>query len=266
MYSFTVDDNIRFFEEANKNLYHSIFEVPYLKLMQNLHHKYDCKIQLNMFYSYTPNSFSLANCSNQFRNELKQNSDWLKFSFHAKHNNPIFPYDGRDGILLKDFDLVMEQLKRIAGEEAIALTTTLHYVTASLKDCDSLYKRGVRALIGMFYNKTGRDALKYYLTEKQMLILRERSFYKDSETNMIFARNDMVINQISISNLVPILEATINHQNQDNFIQIMIHEQYFYSDYKDFQPDFADKLHIVLNWLTENGYNSCFLEDRISCL
>ena len=42
------------------------------------------------------------------------------------------------------------------------------------------------------------------------------------------------------------------------------HSIYFYPDYINYQPDFAQKLHTVLDWLTENGYTSCFLEEAVS--
>ena len=43
----------------------------------------------------------------------------------------------------------------------------------------------------------------------------------------------------------------------------MIHEQYFYPDYKNYQPDFEEKIDAAFGFLTENGYESIFFEEYI---
>jgi hypothetical protein len=44
-------------------------------------------------------------------------------------------------------------------------------------------------------------------------------------------------------------------------LRVMIHEQYFYSDYHAYQPDFGEKLDQAFGLLRENGYESCFAEE-----
>ncbi len=91
-YCFTIDDNIRFLEEATRAHAASIFEVPYMKMLYRLHRQFAAKFQLNMFYRYEEGGFSLADAPDIFRSELEAASDWLKFSFHALQNEPPFPY------------------------------------------------------------------------------------------------------------------------------------------------------------------------------
>ena len=43
-------------------------------------------------------------------------------------------------------------------------------------------------------------------------------------------------------------------------IKIMIHEQYFYEDYKRYIPDFEEILASSFAFLTKNGYKSEFFE------
>jgi hypothetical protein len=43
----------------------------------------------------------------------------------------------------------------------------------------------------------------------------------------------------------------------------MIHEQYFYGDYKNYQPDFEEKLALALGFLANEGYESRFFEEMI---
>ena len=46
-------------------------------------------------------------------------------------------------------------------------------------------------------------------------------------------------------------------------IRVMIHEQYFYADYHAYQPDFEEKLEIVLSALVDEGYQSVFFEELL---
>jgi hypothetical protein len=43
----------------------------------------------------------------------------------------------------------------------------------------------------------------------------------------------------------------------------MIHEQYFYEDYRRYQPEFEEKLRSTFSFLCDNGYQSSFYEDLI---
>ena len=41
------------------------------------------------------------------------------------------------------------------------------------------------------------------------------------------------------------------------------HEQYFYADYFNYQPDYAEKLMVACEVLKENGYEFIFMQDLI---
>ena len=88
IYCFTLDDNIRFMENACRRKEPSLLQSPYLAMLFRQHKEFGCKFQLNMFYSYYPGSFSLADVPDTYKKELKENSGWLKFSFHACPDDP----------------------------------------------------------------------------------------------------------------------------------------------------------------------------------
>ncbi len=263
---FTIDDNIRFLEELHTKNAASIFESPYLRLLHRLYQQYACKTQLNMFFSNSPGSFSLADCTERYRDEFCENASWLRFSFHARHNLPAFPYAAARAPLLADFRQVMTQLERVVGPAALARTTTLHYATASRAGCRMLRQQGVLGLMGMFYNMPGKEALRYYLSPDEAQKLRGRSFWHDPVQNLVLARNDLILNQIPLRDIEGCLECAANAPNPDAFLQVMIHEQYFYQDYAQYQPDFADKLELCMSWLQAKGYAFCFLEERLAAI
>lgn len=258
-YCFTVDDNIRFLEECTKQKLSSIFTHPYLGMLRRMHLKYGVKVQLNMFYSYLPNVFSLSDVPDIWRMELEENSIWLRFSFHARHNAPPFPYeDAPAEWLLSDYRLVMSELRRIAGRAATEATTTLHYAFASKDACASLRQEGVRGLIGMFYPIGGRESLSYYLTPDQAAELRRHRIWRDIETDLVFACNSLILNKMACAEIVPTLD-----QLQLSFYHVMTHEQYFYPDYPAYQPDFEEKIASALAYFDQRGVCSCFFEDLI---
>ncbi|MFR4351837.1 MAG: hypothetical protein ACLT3H_09250 [Roseburia sp.] len=264
LYCFTLDDNIRFFEDACQAGCTSIFDAPYLGMLKRCHDRFGCKFQLNMFYSYEPDSFSLADVPDCYRQELKSNSDWLKFSFHARHNDPPFPYETDDVSLLEDYLDVLRELIRIAGVESVAKTTTLHYAAATQAGCKLLQRFGVQGFIGMFYDKAGKEGLHYYLPPSKWDSLRRGTFYTDPETNLLFAHNDIILNQKDRDAVIQTLKGldTLIVQNEHtHFVQLMTHEQYFYPDYINYQSDFEEKMTIALEFLQRNGYHSIFLEE-----
>lgn len=259
VYCFTLDDNIRFLAESACAGYTSLFQHPYLRLFQRMHRKYDAKFQFNMFYSYAPGGFSLADAPECWRQELEANADWLRFSFHARHNAPPFPYEGAEPeVLIEDYREVMKQLVRIAGCAATDATTTIHYVAATKDACRALEAQGVRGLIGMFYDLPGKEALRYYLTPEQAAQCRESGLWADPETGLTFAKNDAVLNTLELEQILPALAGKTKR-----FYHVMIHEQYFYPDYPAWQPDFAQKVELPLELFRQRGLKSCFLEEII---
>ena len=145
---FTIDDNIRFFEETEKNALASIFDNPYLAMLKRLHRKYSVKIQLNLFYE--KKSFNLSMFSNKYAREFDEASDWLKLSFHSKLEN-INPYkeSGYDEVY-RDGAAVNLEILRFAGERSLGKTTTLHFCTATKEGLSALYDIGILGLLGLY--------------------------------------------------------------------------------------------------------------------
>lgn len=260
-YCFTIDDNIRFLEEIAATHPASLFEHPYLAMLRRLHLRYHLCVQLNTYYSYTPDSFSLADFPSNYRQEFLNNSDWLKFSFHARHNDPAFPYDGASAEqVLRDYHDVTQNLARIMGEKSLGKTTTLHYAVATREACSALRAQGVVGLVGMFFDADRLSSLRYFLSPDEAALLRRKNFYREPTTGLLFARNHMVINTLAHSQLMPALNRLRVDSCFHGYLEVMIHEQYFYPDYEDYQPDFEKKLETVFLWMEHQKISSCFLE------
>lgn len=257
---FTLDDNIRFLEELTRQDCRRLDEHPYIALLQHLHEEYGAKFQLNMFFSYAKGGFSLADVPERFREEFENKSGWLKLSFHSAYNEPAFPYDGADAqTVLNDFDAVCRQLSRVAGPKSLGRTTTLHYVCATQETMRALRGRGMLGFVAMAYETSGRESLRYHLSDEQARTLRKNDWIYDAQTDLSFIRNQLIIDRVSLEQLPDGMSALLNKP----ILQLMTHEQYFYSDYERFQPDFAQKLTYCWQTLAREGYRAAFVEELL---
>ncbi len=250
-FCFTVDDNIRFIKELTYGNYDSIFDHPYIALYKRLHYEYGIKVQLNLFWEQ--GEFNLSMATDKFRNEFAENSDWLKLSFHSKREN-VKPYESSGYYeVCKDCADVHCEILRFASPSALAKTTTLHYCLATNDGLQALKDNGVRGLLGLYGTKN-QPRTSYQNTDEQCQKIREGEIL--DVDGIAYAAIDVVLNEFNTSEILSQLQKLSNRV----MIKVMIHEQYFYMDYRKYQPDFEQKLAKTFDFLTKNGYQSTFLE------
>ena len=253
-YCFTVDDNIRFLKEITENHYQSMFDHPYLAMYRRLHTEFGLKIQLNLFYRME--NFDLSQMSDAYYEEWKENSDWLKLSFHSDFEN-VRPYEfsGYDE-LYGDCKRVHEQILRFASHEVLANTTTIHYCLLTEGGLMAMEDNRVFGLLGLFgSNQNPRTS--YGIAESEAEKIRNGEILKIGKIS--FASIDIVLNCFSISEIL----EKLMHMKQRNCIRVMIHEQYFYGDYPAYQENFERKLETVFAFLETHSYASRFFEEML---
>jgi hypothetical protein len=262
-YRLSLDDNIWFLQDINKNanIYHSIFENPYLGFLKQVHDTYGTKIHLNLFYQ--TEGFNLSQMTDKYKPEWKENSGWLRLSFHALQNKPDKPYiqAGYDEVK-KDCDLVMNHIRRFAGEELMGPVTTLHWGEATVEGCRALRDAGYTGLAG-YFNVDDSEPVSYYLDMEKRKQLFKRFIWRDNREGIIFARMAIVINTVELDQIVPYLDNLGKDTHKPSYADLMIHEQYFYPFYKDYQPDYREKVLTAVKWAAENGYHPAFLSECI---
>ena len=252
-FCFTVDDNIRFFEELTRGEQKSLFDHPYLAAYQRLHERFDLKVQLNLFYQNE--SFNLTQMTDRFREEWRANSSWLKLSFHSKLEN-VKPYEfsGYDEVFC-DCQSVHREILRFAAPESLAKTTTLHYCLATDDGLRAMYDCGVRGLLGL-YGKIGAPRSSYQSTPEEGNLIRAGGVV--FRGGIAYSGIDIVLNSFSKEDIL----AQLREMRERDFVRVMIHEQYFYPDYRKYQKDFEEKLCATFEYLTQSGYGSIFFEEK----
>lgn len=250
-YRFSVDDNIWFLRDLSFGHYSSIFEHPYLKVYKDLHDRYGAKFQLNIFYE--TEGFDLSQMTDKFKTEWIDNSNWLRLSFHAKANAPEDPYlNASYEEAYEDCTKVHREIIRFAGREALDLYTTIHYCVASPDAVKAFKDAGICGLVGLF--EPGRYC--YNLCYDEFT----EPYKYDKESDLYYFVNDMIVNLFPLSEIVPRLECV----KEKEFVEVMIHEQYFYDYFHMYQPDFAAKVEACLKYFTECGRKSVFLDELIA--
>ncbi len=253
-FCFTVDDNIRCLKELTEGSFGSIFEHPYLVIYRRLHEKYDLKIQLNLFYE--AGDFNLSRFTDKYRGEWAENADWLKLSFHARAEKSRI-YESSDyAEVFDDLSRTNREIVRFASESALARTTTIHYCLATEGGIRAVRDNGIKGLLGLY--GTSDNPRSSYTSDKYDgdKIRLGKIAIRDG---IAYSGIDIVLNSYSKEENLARLKALSDREH----VNVMIHEQYFYPDYRAYQSDFEEKLDAVFAFLTKNGASSIFFEERI---
>ena len=266
-YRLSSDDNIIFLHDINehKDEYKSVFENPYLAVYKKAHDLYGAKVHINLFYEFDDKArqnfsterpyFNLSMMTDKFKDEFIANSDWLKFSFHAKSEMPNCPYKYADAeTISRDCIMTLREIERFAGKEVISDTTTVHWGEANIEGVKALRTLGYKALTGYFTAGETKYPVAYYAPSELIDYIYNRDFWRDTETDMLFGRIDRVINLTTKERCLAAISNAIESPTRGGFISIMIHEQYFYEDYRGYLADFEARVLDSCKLITDNGY------------
>lgn len=261
-YRLSLDDNIWFLKDisVNSGIYKSIFENPYLGFLREIHNQYGTRIHLNIYFQ--TDGFKLSQMSQKYKGEWKDNAGWLRLSFHALQNDPDKPYihAGYDEVK-RDCEMVNEQIRRFAGEELMGPVTTLHWGEATVEGCRALRDSGYTGLAGYFNLES--EPVSYYLDMEKRKHINNRYIWRDNHEGIIFSRMATVINTLKLDEIVPRLDGLRSNAHKLPYADLMIHEEYFYPFYHEYQPDFRQKVHVAVKWAADHGYQPAFLSECI---
>ncbi|MBQ9973920.1 MAG: hypothetical protein IJP02_03055 [Oscillospiraceae bacterium] len=253
-FCFTVDDNIRFLKELTVQQPPSLFDHPYTAMLRRLHDRFGVRIQLNLFYEME--GFDLSRMTDRYRDEWQAVSDWLRLSFHSHHENP-YPYEHAPyEEVYAHCKAVHDQILRFAGPDSLGKTTTVHCCRTTPEGLRALQDNGVTGLLGL-YGTEAEPRTSYRMDEA--LAARLRSGQPVRQGGISFAPIDLIVNLVRQDGLADALAPLLGRES----LHIMVHEQYFYPDYRAYHPDFEQKLALVFDILAAHGYQNRFFEQMI---
>ncbi len=262
VYRFGIDDNIWFLRDIAQNRPASLFDNPYLKLIKELHEAYGTKFVLNLFYETADQKeyFNLSMMPNDYKDEWKSCSDWLRLAFHAKSESTTYELSSYEEVY-RDCSNVHREIVRFAGEDSLSLYTTIHCTSTLSDGCRALVDLGIKGIVCLDPGKGPQIRRSYYLNDDETFFMDDNAIVKDENMNLILLKNDIVINRGKLEDITPYLDSVLLSDKNKQFMQILLHEQYFYEDYPRHLPDYRERMETSLEWLQNNGYTSAYMED-----
>jgi hypothetical protein len=261
-YRLSIDDNIWFLRDLHQNNSASLFDNSYLAFLKNVHDTYGTKIHLNLFYQ--TEGFNLSQLSDRYKAEWEANAHWLRLSFHALGEFPDQPYINAGYEKVKaDCILVDNEIKRFAGKASMGSFTTIHWGEATREGARAVKEQGYHGLLGYFGLYPELPGVSYYLAEEKMQRVNKRFVWKDDEEDMVFVRTSIVLDREKTDSIVPLLDNYQKNNNQPPYLDMLVHEQYYYPDYFNYQPDYKEKIMIAVKWAVDHGYEPAFLADCV---
>ena len=296
-FNFYIDDHSFLFTDLTKERPKSAFDHFYLKGLKEIRKKYPFKVTLNcFFYNDHDKSFTLDQMPDTWKQEFIDNSDWLKFSFHARSEFPDRLYlESSPEEFGKDWDMVQNEIVRFAGEESYIAPVVIHWGNIHPTVAQECVKRGVRCypafmrpcvmggpsladrMKGGDMNKvqsrsiTGADrsigtegfALYYKNQEQESYLNRYRNYY-DPLMGIVITGPGAVC-----SNLVPLDKTeervkraiAVNEKSGCEFMNMASHEQYTYSYYPNYLPDHMQRIELAVKTAVEAGYTGTFFPE-----
>ena len=260
VYRFGIDDNIWVFRDLARERPASLFDNRYLKNLQLLHEKYGTLFVLNVFYE--TEGFALSQMPDCYREEWEANASWLRLAFHSQNEPRSYALSSYEEVY-RECEEVHRQIRRFAGEKTLSLYTTIHFTSMAYEGCRALRDCGIKGLICSAPGDYDNIRCSYYLNQEQTVFMDQNSTVLDTETGLLFLRNDITINRGKLEDIVPILDGVLAGAKKDHFMAILLHEQYFYSYYPAYLPDYTKRMEVAIQWMLAHGYRSIFLEEYL---
>ena len=258
-FALSVDDNIWWLQDLTENQYASIFDNPYLSVYKEAHDRYGVKVRLNIFY-YTDRKggFNLSMMTDRYKDEFLANHDWMHLAFHADTEHPGYPYSETTYAKLKyDYDHINAEVKRFAGYE-LERATTIHFGSGNRQAIRAIRAEGVKTLMGYMECKDGKTYVSYYLTPEEVAKVNQFGFWKEHGEDMIFGRIDAVLNLYQPEGIIARLDESLERFPKKGYVEIMIHEQYFYEDYRAYMPNYRERVLTGCKWCVDHGFKPMF--------
>ena len=294
-YNCFIDDNVFLFTDLARERPKSAFDHFYLKALKKIHDKYGFKLTLNCFYRNDHDkSFTLDQMPDIWKQEFIDNSDWLKFSFHAKSEFPDRPYlESSAEEFGKDFDDVYNEIVRFAGKECYIAPTVIHWGNIHPTVAQECVRRGVtnytpilrptvmggpslaeRLKGGDMSKVRTRDSIyqgndlegfaMYYENQEEKSYLAKYRGYYDPLMGLVIRGGGAVC-----CNLVPLNQIEAKVKNciaaaesvGAEFINVATHEQYTFPYYCNYLPDHMERMDLAVRTVVEAGYQPVFFSE-----
>ena len=291
-FNFFIDDHSFFYTDLAKQRPKKAFDHFYLAALKKIHDKYGFKVTLNSFYHNDHEEFLLKDMPDIWKSEFQDNSDWLKFSFHAYSEFPDRPYaEATAATFGKHWDMVQKEIERFAGPECFIAPVVIHWANVHPAVAQEAIRRGVTAYSNNFRlrvmggpsledrqrggnmktiekrslsgvdcgNELAGMAMHYGMQEEKDFMDKNIVYY-DPQLGVSFFHNTVCCNLVPLAE-IPKKYAVAIQRNEERGTEILgvaSHEQYSFPYYDNYLPDHLKRLETATRCLVEAGYQPVF--------
>ena len=120
---------------------------------------------------------------------------------------------------------------------------------------------GFSVLDGYFiFDAEGKPRVSYYLDVEQTKHAASRDFWVDTKEDIIFVKDDIVLDSHTPSEIGEVLDAFLDREDRA-FMYLLIHEQYFYPSFEMHRPDYRERVFAGVQLCAEHGYRPSLISD-----
>ena len=253
-------------------------------------------------FFYGMDEFTLADVADAYKAEFAANADWLKLGFHSLQEFPDYPWiNASYDDVKKIFGMIKGEVVRFAGEKSFTTACVPHWCPMSRDGVRALKDCGIKVMecsVGPRYRYDGKPERLPYGHAFRILQNRkpEVGFYWRDSRNAAISASVCSYNHISPAqadettlsskyiydratgmnfkhmfcdapclNLCTLetLASDIANNLGREYLIFSNHEQYFFSDYFAYQPEYSDKIRLMCRTMHENGYRFELIEDIV---
>ena len=294
-----IDDHSFLFMELTRQKPARAFDHFYLAALKKIHEETGLKVTLNSFFrnDHDPDGYLLSEMPDIWKSEFEDQSDWLRFSFHAYSEFPDRPYiEATAEEFSRDYDLIRDEIIRFAGEKSFIVPMIVHWGNIHSAVAAEYRRKGA-----MIYGKSMRPCVMGgpSLADRQkggnMKAVENRAasrdervseyegfslYYDDQEENSYLARHKVYYNP-AIDMYIQLGTVCCNLLTQDvireriaaqlelngkygvETYSFASHEQYSFPFYPNYIPDHLDRIALTARLFHEAGYKGVFYPEGL---
>ncbi len=291
-FNFFIDDHSFLFTDLSKQRPKKAFDHFYLAGLKKIHDQYGLKVTLNSFYHNDHDPFDLKDMPAIWKSEFEDNSDWLKFSFHAYSEFPDRPYaEATAETFGKHWDMVQKEIERFAGPKSFIAPVVIHWANVHPAVAQEAIRRGVvaysnnfrlrvmggpsledrqrggdmktvekRSLSGVDCGNELSGLAMHYGMQEEKDFMDKNIVYYDPQLGICFFHNTILCNLTPLAE-IPKKYAIAVKRNEERGTEILgagSHEQYTFPYYGNYLPDHMKRLETATRCMVEAGYNPVF--------
>lgn len=233
--------------------YKSVFENRLFAWMQSMHNLYGAVFTLNVFNQVTfDEKYDISAFPNTYAEELRKNSHWLKFAFHAKDDMTKYVIDDREAVQA-DYEVFVSAIMKATGwnEDSIDHVSRLGFFEGTLENLRAL-RDAKHGIYGFLTADNSDTRSSYFFDEERIHKVNQNGFFYEEEEELLFIKSQLRMEYVKS---VEEQWKRIADYKDCKVIELFTHEYCFHD------AAVRELLEKYIVWAYEKGYGFDFTEN-----